>query len=494
MTGTAAREDAATPDLLDAEPLIARGTTCLRRLGLRAEERVAVLLDNDPTTFGVLAAACLEGIVPVPLPGDLGGPEADEILADAAPVAVVATPERARRLAARHGRRGPRRRTPPPSAGPLLHAVTPDDLRALPPTDPSASWPRTRPMAYTSGTTGRRKGVHVGVHDAAWGEEVVADEHAAFDRRHGDRHLVVSPLYHSGPFRFALVSALLGGRIAVLPRFDAAAWSQALRTLRPTSLFCVPTQLHRLAAGSDDLTEDLASLDLLAHAGAPCPVPLKERVLRAAPDGAVWEFYGATEGQFTTCPPADWTAAPGTVGRARPGRRLVVRRDDGSVAPSGEVGTVWAHVPDHARFSYWRDPARTTAAWDGDAFTVGDLGHLDDAGRLFLAGRPGDLVITGGVNVYPAEVERFLLGVPGVAEAAVFGVPDDDWGQRLVAAVVPWPGAELDAATVRATLARQLGRAKVPKDVLVVAELPRTPTGKVRRAGNALVELWRSGA
>ncbi|MEX2504790.1 MAG: AMP-binding protein [Egicoccus sp.] len=464
---------------LDAEPLLARGTTLVRRLGLRARDRMAVVLGNEPSTFGVLAAACLEGVVPVPLPPDLGPVEVGEVLADADPHVVLTSPATAGKLGNVPGR---------------LETLTPTEFAGLAGTDPDSAWPRTRPMAYTSGTTGRRKGVHVDVHDAAWGEAVIDDEHAAFDRRHGDTHLVVSPLYHSGPFRFALVTALLGGRIAVLPRFDAAAWSRALREVRPDSLFCVPTHLHRLFASSDDPADDLASLQLLAHAGAPCPVRLKERVLDAAPEGATWEFYGSTEGQFTTCPPGVWQSAPGTVGTARPGRRLEVRGDDGRVLAPGEVGTVWAHAPEHARFFYWGDPDKTARAWDGDAFTVGDLGSLDADGRLFLSGRPGDLVITGGVNVYPAEVERHLLEQPGVAEAAVFGVPDEDWGERLAAAVVGWPGADLDGEVLRTTLAERLARAKVPKTVLVVDELPRTATGKIRRADHGLEALWEQHA
>jgi long-chain acyl-CoA synthetase len=457
----------------DPWPWIERGVTQLRTLELAAGDRVTVLRGGDLATFGLLTAACLEGIVAVPLPPDLSDAELTTILADAEPAAVLTEPgvTRAAQALAASGRR--------------VVAVTAADLAALPRTDPAARWPRTRPMAYTSGTTGRRKGVHAGVHEPAWGEALIADEHATFDHRHGERHLVVAPLYHSGPFRFALVAALTGGSIAVLPRFDAAAWRDALREVRPTSVFCVPTQLHRLLALPDLIADDLASLALLAHAGAPCPVPLKERVLAVAPEGAVWEFYGSTEGQFTVASPEVWRSSPGTVGVARPDRRIEVRGEDGrSVAP-GQVGTVWAHVPPHARFTYWRDPGRTAAAWDGDAFTVGDLGRLDAAGRLTLEGRPGDLVISGGVNVYPAEVERALLGLPGVAEAVAFGVPDEEWGERLLAAVVPWPGHTLDGEALRAAVRAEVSRAKVPKAVLVVEELPRSPTGKVRRPGLA---------
>jgi long-chain acyl-CoA synthetase len=469
------------PTAVDPSPAIARGVTLLRGLGLGAGDRAVVLLGNDVASFGVLAAACLEGVVAVPLPPDLPAGELRAIARDADPRVVIADPTSV-----------PRR--PEVEDLAALHQVTADDLARSPGTDPDGSWPRTRPMAYTSGTTGRRKGVHVGVHDEQWGRQVIDDEHAAFDRRHGDRHLVVSPLYHSGPFRFALVTALLGGHLAVLPTFSAEAWRTALAAVRPTSLFCVPTHLHRLIAETGDHAADaLRSLTLLAHAGAPCPEPLKRRVLGLAPDGATWEFYGSTEGQFTACPPGVWAAAPGTVGRARTGRRLEVRRDDGTEAAVGEVGTVWCHVPEHARFRYWRDEDRTAAAWDGDAFTVGDLGALDAEGRLSLAGRPGDLVISGGVNVYPAEVERHLLDLSGVAEAAVFGVPDEEWGERVVAAVVAWPGVDLDATALRDQLARSLRRAEVPRSITLVDDLPRTATGKVRRVGLADALLGRGG-
>jgi long-chain acyl-CoA synthetase len=457
------------PGPFDPGPLVARATGVLRDAGLVPGDRLLTLLPDPPGTFALQLAAMLEGVVQVPLPADLGPAEVAEIERDADPR--LALVDRAARAA--DGLTVPVRR---------FDAATLAGTAAV---EPAAAWPRTRPMAYTSGTTGRRKGVHVGVHDEDWGREVVDDEHAAFGRRHGDLHLVVSPLYHSGPFRFGFVTALTGGRVAVLPRFDARAWLGALRTLRPTSLFCAPTHLHRLLSLPDVTADDLASLTLLAHAGAPMPVPLKERLLELAPEGSVHEFYGSTEGQFTVNPPDVWRAAPGTVGRARVGRRLEVRGEDGAVIGAGEVGTVWVHAPGHARWSYWRDPGRTAQAWDGDAFTVGDLGHLDGAGRLFLDGRPGDLVISGGVNVYPAEVERRLLDDPSVGEAVAFGVPDEEWGERLVAAVVARAGHTPDPDRLRDRLRSELAAPKVPKRIVVVDDLPRTGTGKIRRVGLA---------
>ena len=458
------REQRTIPSLVDPRPITARATGLLRRLGLAPGDRVLTLLPNRSETFAIGMAAMLEGIVQVPLPADLGPAEVAEIAADADPRLAIVDPAAARGA---HALEVP------------VHPLQRGGLDAETPAEVSGDWPRTRPMAYTSGTTGRRKGVHVGVHDDDWGRTVVHDEHETFGRRHGDRHLVVSPLYHSGPFRHAFVTALLGGQVAVLPAFDPRRWLEALRRLRPTSLFCVPTHLHRLLALDDLRPSDLASLQLIAHAGAPMPVPLKEQVLEVAPEGAVWEFYGSTEGQFTVCPPDVWRAHPGSVGHARPGHRLEIREPD-----EDGVGTVWVHAPSHARWEYWRDEEKTREAWDGDAFTVGDLGRLDDD-VLTLKGRPGDLVISGGVNVYPAEVERRLLDTPGVAEAVAFGVPDDDWGERLVAAVVPWPGDHPDPSAIRARLKEELAGPKVPKEILVVDDLPRTETGKVRRVGLA---------
>jgi long-chain acyl-CoA synthetase len=265
--------------------------------------------------------------------------------------------------------------------------------------------------------------------------------------------------------RFALGTLLAGGRVVVLPRFDADAVAAAITEHRPTAAFMVPAHLQRLFSVSADL--DLSSFRLLAHAGAPCPPPLKEQAIAAFPTGSVWEFYGSTEGQFTVCSPDEWLDRPGTVGRARPGRRLSIDPD----------GTIWCEVPRHARFEYWRDPERTAAAWRDNRFTVGDLGRLDDEGYLFLDGRRDDLVISGGVNVYPAEVEQALARCPGVDEVAVFGVDDPRWGQRVCAAIVgdATPRAVLEHARV------VLAAHKRPKEVHIVDALPRTSTGKVRR-------------
>jgi long-chain acyl-CoA synthetase len=276
-------------------------------------------------------------------------------------------------------------------------------------------------------------------------------------------------LHHSVAIRFGAGTLLAGGSVVVLPRFDARAAAAAMNEHQPTTAFMVPAHLQRLFAAG--VLPDVSDLRLLVHAGAPCPPPLKTVAIETFGDSVVWEFYGSTEGQFTVCSAPEWLERPGTVGRARAGRTLSVEED----------GTIWCAVPSYARFEYWRDPAKTAEAWRGDAFTVGDVGRLDADGYLYLDGRRDDLVISGGVNVYPAEVEQAIAGMPGVRDVAVFGVTDERWGQRVCAAVV---GA-VEPAEVISHARAHLAPYKCPKDVYVVAELPHTSTGKLRRGAVA---------
>jgi long-chain acyl-CoA synthetase len=372
-------------------------------------------------------------------------------------------------------------------AQPRLVVTDPDQLAQLD-TGPEADltpYPLSRPMHYTSGTTGRAKGVWAGLWDPATAEAAFVDEADLWSFGPGDVHLVCSPMYHSVSIRFAGGTLLRGGTCVIPGRFDAVAVAEVLRGRRgprPTTTFMAPAALARLMAVPGDRADDdglFDALRLLVHAGSPCPPALKRQALERVGPGVLWEFYGSTEGQFTVCPPSEWSARPGTVGRARPGRTLTVDGD----------GTIWCRPPAFGRFAYWRDEAKTAAAWRDGSFTVGDLGRLDDDGYLFIDGRRDDLIITGGVNVYPAEVEAVLGGAPGVAEVVVFGVVDERWGQRVCAAVVPSPSPGPGAGSGSQELVDQLAEYastrlagyKRPKTWAVVDELPRTATGKVRR-------------
>lgn len=403
--------------------------------------RVALLVPGSAAYVDLVIALLADGIFPVPLDPALTEAERRRVLAPIAPDLVVDEVEQvADLLAAR--------------------------------TDRTRSLPRGRPIHCTSGTTGTPKGVFSGLLPDEQAAALVAEERDLWGFRADDVNLVLSPLHHSAPLRFATGTLLAGGRIVVPGRFDPVRVTAAIRDERPTSMFCVPTHLQRLLAHWDEVgVPDLSSFRLVAHAGAPCPAAVKERLVALFPAGSTWEFYGSTEGQFTACPSEEWRERPGTVGRARPGRTLSTDDD----------GRIWCAVPEHARFTYLGAPEQTAAAWretpDGPAFTVGDAGRLDEDGYLFLDGRRTDLIISGGVNVYPLEVENALREVPGVVDVAVLGADDPDWGQRVVAAVV----GDVAPEALRAHAREVLAPAKRPKDYVPVAELPLTPTGKVRR-------------
>ena len=415
---------------------------------LTAGARVALLVPGSEAYVDLVIALLADGVFPVPLDPALTPAERERILAPIAPDLVVTThAEVVRLLADRPGR--------------------------------SRSLPRGRPIHCTSGTTGTPKGVWSGLLDDDDAAALVAEERELWGFGPDDVNLVLSPLHHSAPLRFATGTLLTGGRITVPGRFDPARVTEVITRERPTTVFCVPTHLQRLFAHWDAVgVPDLSSFRLVAHAGAPCPAAVKRRLVELFPAGSTWEFYGSTEGQFTACRSEEWLERPGTVGRARPGRSLSVDDD----------GRIWCAVPPHARFTYLGAPEQTAVAWretpDGPAFTVGDVGHLDPDGYLHLDGRRTDLIITGGVNVYPLEVEIALREAAGVDDVAVFGVVDEQWGQRVCAAVV---GTATPAA-LDAHARRVLAPAKRPKTFVHVAALPMTATGKVRR--DALAALF----
>jgi long-chain acyl-CoA synthetase len=380
--------------------------------------------------IGLLAA----GIFPVPLDPRLTPTERAGILGDVTPSVVVEDHDSLE----------------------MLHGAFPSGL------------PLGRPMHVTSGTTGRPKAVFSGQLTTQQGEALLAEERELWGFRDDDVNLVLSPLHHSAPLRFGMGTLLAGGRLALPGPFDPARITSAIEAERPTTMFCVPTHLQRLFAHWDEVgVPDLSSFRLVAHAGAPCPPEVKRRLIDLFPEGSTWEFYGSTEGQFTACRSGEWLDRPGTVGRARPGRTITADDDN----------TLWCTVPQHARFSYWNAPDKTATAWRGDAFTVGDHGRIDEDGYVFLDGRREDLLISGGVNVYPLEVENALREHPGVVDVAVFGTPDDEWGHRVSAAVV----GDATEAELVAWSRERLSPPKRPKTWRFLDELPRTLTGKVRR-------------
>lgn len=419
------------------ETAASRAGAWLFQRGLRPGDRVAVVASNHPGYVELTHGALRTGIVPVLVNAHLGPAERERILKDCDPALVVSDDDWPDQTTARGAELAPH--------------------------------PLARPMHYTSGTTGLAKGVWSGVLSETDAAALAADEQDLWDARPGETYLVCSPLYHSAPHRITISALAAGANVVVFESFDATEVARAFVDDRVAGAFLVPTHLRRL------LTTSFAAPGArrILHAGEPCPDLVKRRAIEAFGATNLWEFYGSTEGQFSLCSSKEWLERPGTVGRARSGRRLSVA-DPGP----GRVGMVYVEAPSFARWEYWRDEEKTAAAWRDGSFTVGDLGRLDDDGYLFLEGRHEDLIISGGVNVYPAEVERVLLEHPDVTEAAVFGVPDEEWGERVCAAIT----GNADPESVRALARDRLPGSHVPKQVVVVDLLPRTETGKVLRS------------
>lgn len=437
--------------------------------GLDDGDRVAILSSNRPESLEVSVGLLRAGIVPVPINPLLTEPEVAYVLEDSG--ASMLFTER------------------PVEHPGLERVVTFGDAyeRVLDEARPAdlPDFVRGRPMHYTSGTTGRSKGVWVDPLDDDAAARLSSRFRSLWGLESDEVHLVCSPLAHSAPHRFAMRTLEAGGTVVLQPKFDAHSALAGIELVGVTSTFMVPTHLERILALDRKVlrSHDLSSMRTLAHAGAPIRERTKRAVIDLFPEDCVWEFYGSTEGQATRISAAEWLRKPGSVGTPIPGTSIVIVGDDGQPLEPGEVGEVWVRDPQADRFSYWGDEAKTRAAWRADSFCVGDLGYLDLDGYLFLTGRKHDTIITGGVNVYPQEVEEVLLEHPAVAEAVVFGVPHDEWGQEVRARVVAAPNMPLDGDRLRQWARDRLAGFKCPREIEVVPELQLTPTGKVKRPG-----------
>jgi long-chain acyl-CoA synthetase len=354
-------------------------------------------------------------------------------------------------------------------------------------------------MLYTSGTTGRPKGVHreARANTNAGATALLEKLRAASGFQAGkDVTLVTGPLYHAAPLAFALSLPLAYGTTVVLmDGWDAEETLRLVEDYGVTHTHMVPTMFHRLLSLPADVRSkyDVSSLRLIWHGAAPCPVPVKKALIDWV-GPIVWEYYGATEGLTTVVTSEEWLAKPGTVGRPEPGQ-IVVFDDDGNASPAGVPGTLYIKAPDEGRFAYYGDDEKTSKAYRGDYYTLGDVGYLDEDGWLFLTDRSTNLIISGGVNIYPAEVEAVLIAHHAVGDVAVIGVPNEEWGEEVKAVVELQPGHEASSELAHEliTFARgNLAGYKVPRSVDFVARLPREDNGKLYK--RALREQYRAKA
>jgi long-chain acyl-CoA synthetase len=344
-------------------------------------------------------------------------------------------------------------------------------------------------MLYTSGTTGRPKGVlrpmapdmpppsRVGRGGMMMLQTYLGGE--------PDRvHLVAAPLYHSGPVSYCEGASLLGADVVLMDGWDAVEFLHLIELHGVTSTFVVPIHFVRLLKLSPEARAryDLSSLRLVVHGAAPTAVEVKRKMIEWF-GPILFEFYGGTEGGGISISSQEWLRKPGSVGRPyNPAVQMRILDDTGTPCPAGIEGTVYFRQPDAV--TYKDDPEKTRDAHRGDLMTLGDIGYLDDDGYLFLCDRRADMIITGGVNVYPAQIESVLLDHPAIADCCVVGAPDDEWGEAVHAVVQLRPGAVLDDALgddLRRWCGDRLAGYQVPRAFFAVDELPRTETGKMAR-------------
>ena len=461
------------------------------RWGIGAGDRVAWMLHNRAEQFALAFALQKLGALGVPLGFRLTGPEAAYIVDDSDAKAVVCEAAFARRL---EGALGAMPKVPED----CFVVVGPDAERggalpkALPFEDALAVGSPERfvtergaggSIIYTSGTTGRPKGAFRDPGDERPDatREFLIGVAMGFRYAPPERHLVACPLYHSAPPAFAGVAHLLGGTVFVMRRFDAEQALDLIQRERITSAFLVPTILNRITSLPEEVLAryDLSSMQRLLVGAAPFPFHVKERTVALFPNPCVYEFYGATETAINTIlQPEDQLRKPGSCGRIVPGNEIRILDDEGREVPVGEVGTLYVRNPTLITGYYKKQEATDECLRDG-FFTVGDVARVDEEGFYYIVDRKKDMIISGGVNIYPAEIEAELRQHPAVYDCAVIGVPNAEWGEEVKAVVQLREGARASEEEIREFLAARVADYKRPRSVDFVAELPYNPSGKL---------------
>ncbi|MFI6733100.1 AMP-binding protein [Nonomuraea sp. NPDC050451] len=440
----------------------------LRARGLGTGDVVAGVLPNGIDAIVMVMATAQIGLYYVPINWHLTAAEVAYILADCDAKVVVTGPD----YAVPGGEIG--------TAG----------LAEGQPADAPGERTSGAVMWYTSGTTGFPKGVQRPLPGVAPEQMVPAYQWflgEVVDLKPGDDvHLVTSPMYHSAPCAHTQFALHLGHTVVIAPKFEPVTILELVERYRVNNAMMVPTMFHRMLQLPAEVKGkyDVSSLRQVIHTAAACPVAVKQQIMDWW-GPVLYEYYGSTESTIAfAVKPHDWLARPGTVGRPAPTFEAKIVDEDGAELPPGEPGLIYVKSA-MGTFEYRKDPEKTAASMLGEWYSPGDIGYLDEDGYLFLCDRRTDLIVSGGVNIYPAEIEAALLEHPAVADVAVIGVPDEEWGHHVVALVQPaegvTPGPELTAELLEHCGPR-IARFKHPKEIEYRSLLPRTPTGKLSRS------------
>ncbi|SFD40158.1 long-chain acyl-CoA synthetase [Bosea sp. CRIB-10] len=478
--------------------LAARGSRLaggLFALGLREGDVVAVLLRNDPVYADIIQACRIGGFVYCPINWHFAPVEIGFLLADSGARALVGHAD----LLAAAGD------AVPPGLNCLSVGTGPSeapDYEAWLSRQSAYDGPAVSPrghMAYTSGTTGRPKGVVRAAPPLAdiadHQRNTMAVVEAAFGIRPGGRALMPAPLYHSAPSLFAQMSLLVGSLLVVMPRFREEELLGLIQEHRIETVYLVPTMYVRLLKLPVEIRTryDLSSLRFVASTGAPCAPTLKRAMIDWL-GPIVHETYASSEaGMVTAIGAEEALRRPGSSGRPIGDASIAILDSDGRPLPAGEIGLIYVRQPAYPDFTYRNQPEARAAIERDGRITLGDMGYLDPDGHLYVCDRASDMVISGGVNIYPAEIEHALVRCPGVLDCAVFGIPDPEFGEQLHALVQLQPGQAPQPETLTEALRREIAGYKVPRRIEFVTQLPRDDNGKIAKKALRAPYWDRSG-
>ncbi len=462
----------------------------LRRWGLEPGDSVAVLLGNEEGLFDIYWACFRTGLYLTPVNWHLSEAEVRYVIDNCDAKALIAGAA-FEQLAGAVGSQVPKVKTKLCMGGELEGFQRMEEALAdIPEDKPLENQLEGSVMLYSSGTTGFPKGVRHPLPNKPAGDPSVARGNTAFMLMFGmgenDRYLCPAPLYHAAPLTFSAAQHRLGATAVVMRRFDAEEALRIIQDQKITSSQWVPTHFRRMLQLPEEVRKryDVSSLRIAIHAAAPCPIPVKQAMIEWW-GPVIVEYYAGTEGGGTLIRADEWLQHPGSVGRHWAGGKIHILDDEGhEIATPHAEGAVYFEAPEdvNRRFRYYRDDQKTSDTYRGNLYTLGDIGYLDEEGYLYLTDRKSNMIISGGVNVYPQETENCLLTHPKVDDVAVIGVPNEEMGEEVKAVVVPalgeQPGPELERELIeycRAAIAHY----KCPRSIDFAQDLPRLPTGKL---------------